>query len=150
MAETLRRLIRRHEGWLLFPYPCPAGHNTIGAGHNLDVKPLTRLMADYLKAFGKITDEMAEELLTDDIIEATKNCKIVYPGFDSFDEVRRNALISFLFNVGIGTAKKFINTNKAIAARNWEAAAAGFKDSLWYKQVGARGVEIVKMIKEGI
>lgn len=148
--ETLRAMLKRHEGWLLEPYLCSEGHMTIGAGHNLEAMPLHRLMQDYLDTRGKITTEMAEELLTDDILNATANCLNIFPGFYSLSITRQNALIDFMFNVGIGTAKKFKKAIAAVNARDWETAADEFKDSKWFSQVGDRGPEIVEMIRSGV
>lgn len=142
-------MLKRHEGYRNKKYKCPAGKNTIGVGHNFDSSPLPLATQAHLNQYGAITDEMIDQLLDADILIATKDCKKLYPGFDSFSEKRQAALIDFLFNVGIGTASDFKQTNRYINAGLWDNAAANMKQSKWYRQVGFRGVEIVKMIKEG-
>jgi len=149
IPDGLASLIRKHEGLSLKPYLCPANKATIGIGHNYDANPLPDVVAHHLDVFGCITPEMADQLLEEDIIIASDNCHKLYRDFDKFSERRRWALIDFVFNVGLTTAKSFYNTNRAINREDWEAAAQGFEKSLWYRQVNHRAVEIVSMIREG-
>ncbi|HAX18374.1 MAG TPA: hypothetical protein DCY00_07265 [Actinobacteria bacterium] len=92
---------------------------------------------------------MINELLEKDIKIARDACLILYPMFNSFSENRKNALIDFLFNVGLGGAKKFKNTNKYINMGFWAQAAKNLKKSLWHRQVKKRGTEIVNLISKG-
>ena len=146
--ESLKEMIGRHEGLRLRPYVCPAGKPTIGYGWNLE-NPLPPEIASYFRMRGEITEEMADELLRISVDAATRQCRALYPGFDRFDEARRHALIDFVFNVGAGTALKFKKMRATIERGNWNDAADEMIDSLWYRQVGARGREIVDMIRKG-
>lgn len=147
--EKIRDLIARHEDKSLKLYICPAGAKTIGVGHNMDSKPLPAYMAAYLKEHGEITNEMADDLLDMDIANATGDCLRLYDNFSSFTPARYNALVDFLFNVGIGTARSFKKARAAINAGDWNLAAHEMEDSEWFKQVKGRGFEIVRMIREG-
>ena len=91
----------------------------------------------------------SDSLLDISIDAAIENCRAIYGGYNGFSEARRAALADFVFNVGPGTAQKFRNTNKAIVRGDWEAAANGLQNSLWFKQVGNRGPKIVEMIRNG-
>ena len=142
-------MIKRHEGWKLKPYLCPAGKQTIGAGFNFDANPFPPDILSFMRLYGRITEEMAERLLTISIDSAAYQCRDIYPEFDSFSEVRQNALIDFILNVGAGTAQKFKKMQKAIYFGNWHAAADEMVDSAWFHQVGDRGPEIVGMIRTG-
>ena len=93
--------------------------------------------------------EMSERLLDLSIAAARRNCLELFPNFKTFSENRQNALIDFVFNVGLGTALKFKNTLTFIRTGAWDLAAANMAKSRWYEQVGSRAKEIVKMIKEG-
>ena len=42
---------------------------------------------------------------------------------------------------------KFKKMKTAVDKKNWVEAAEEMKNSLWYKQVGMRGVELVKRMK---
>lgn len=147
--DALKQQLIRHEGLRLKPYKCPANHNTIGVGHNLDANPLPDVLSHHLDVFGCITEDMAFELLEQDVAQAVTDCNRLYKDFDKFTERRKHALIDFVFNVGFRTAKSFYNTNRAINRGDWEAAAKGLENSLWYRQVASRGPTIVEMVRNG-
>jgi lysozyme len=147
--ETLREMITRHEGRRLKPYRCPSGFLTVGMGYNIDTNPLPVDIAAYLRMQGEITEEMADRLLTIMLGVVTLQCHAIYAGFEGFSEVRRNALIDFVYNVGARTAQKFKKMRAAVETGNWETAADELKDSVWFNQVGTRGPDIVGMIREG-
>jgi lysozyme len=149
IPEGLKNMLIRHEGLKLIPYLCPAGKKTIGAGHNIEANSLPPHIDDYLVKNKCITKDMAMELLENDVTKAVTDCGILYRHFDKFSERRQWALIDFLFNVGLNTARSFRNTNKAINKEDWEAAAKGLENSLWFRQVGLRGPEIVEMVRHG-
>ena len=149
MNESLRALIAKHEGLRLEPYNDIKGIKTIGFGHNIDAHPLPDVLAHHLDTFGCITDNMAFELLEADVDNATEDCRKLYRDFDKFSERRQWALIDFLFNVGMTTARSFYATNRAINRADWNFAADQMKKSLWYRQVGSRGETITEMVRNG-
>lgn len=80
-------LIKRYEGLRLEAYVCPAGVATIGWGHTKGVKA------------GMVIDlAEAERLLADDIAIAERcvNCDA-----DKLNQNQFDALVSFVFNVGV-------------------------------------------------
>lgn len=149
MIDKLKEMLRRHEAWRNKPYKCSEGKNTIGVGRNFDANPLPPDIKKYLAEHGEITDEMIVLLLDIDIAAALKDCRKLYPEFNGFTENRQVALADFLFNVGFRTASKFEVTNKAINDGRWDDAAKGLTNSRWFKQVGVRGPEVVKLVKDG-
>jgi len=131
LIETLKR----HEGVKDTLYKCTADKWTIGVGRNLEDVGLSEDEIDYL--------------LQNDI-ERTKNLIERYmPWYNDLDEVRQEALINFVFNVGIGTAMKFKNAMAALEAHDYDTAAIEMMDSNWAKQVGNRAIEVTKMIRTG-
>lgn len=131
LIETLKR----HEGVKDTLYKCTADKWTIGVGRNLEDVGLSEDEIDYL--------------LQNDI-ERTKNLIERYmPWYSDLDEVRQEALINFVFNVGIGTAMKFKNAMAALEAHDYDTAAIEMMDSNWAKQVGNRAIEVTEMIKTG-
>lgn len=156
---TIYSLLEKHEGRKHKPYRCTGGKRTIGIGHNFDDNPLPPHIADYLKKNGQITDDMVDELLETDILHATADCCVLFPGFDSFSERRKMALVDFVFQLGFNRARngfpKFVHN---INTGKWEAAAAELKyvdgkkqDKLsdYWKETKGRAMEIVRMIEEG-
>jgi len=142
-------MLKRHEGLSLKVYRCPAGHNTIGYGWNLDAHALPYDIAAYLRLRGEIDDWMAERLLTISMASAEQDCREIYPGFDSFAERRKAALTDFLFNCGARVALTFREMRAAIFQENWARAAEEMQDSKWFKQVGSRSAELCEMIRNG-
>ena len=127
--------LKRHEGVELKPYKDTVGKWTIGVGRNLD-------------DIG-ISEQEAEMLLLNDIKEAERQLIATMPWTQELDEVRFSALLNFVFNVGIGTASKFVNAMEALRQRNYDMAADEMLDSRWSKQVGQRSIEVTEQIRTG-
>lgn len=105
-------LIKVAEGYSDIPYICPAGKITIGYGHTATANT---------KA--KITEEEAEKLLKQDLTkvqEAIKQSVTV-----KLNENQFSALVSFVYNVGIGAFKKS-TLRKLINKGEFELAASEF------------------------
>ncbi len=155
--ESLKDMIRRHEGIKLKPYPCSLGHMTIGIGHLL-TNDLPHDIAEYLYANGEITEAMAEEVLDLDIAEAERVAEILFYNFKGLTENRKMAFVDLCFNMGIKGVSKFKGMRKAVMKSDWELAADELmwhngvtKDKLsdYYTQVKGRAIENVKLIREG-
>ena len=149
MNEALRKLIKRFEGFSIIPYTCPAGAKTIGWGHNIDANGLPSGIGAYLVLNGKITLEMAEQLLEDDVSRSLEDIKSLLPDFDKYSENRRNALTDWIFQLGRTKAAMFKITLKMIKDEHWDMAADNLMLSKWYKQSGKRSKEICKMLRDG-
>lgn len=146
---TVEEFVERHEGRKNKVYKCTAGKNTIGIGHNIDAKGLPDEIKSFLDTNGYITEDMIDELFSYDLADAHEDCEKLYPEFESFSESRQMALIDFLFNVGIGTAKTFKNTNRAINEGKWKEAAQGIRNSKYAKQVKGRAEDVAKLLEVG-
>ncbi len=82
-------LIKKHEEFRAKAYRCPAGKWTIGYGHTLNVK-----------STDVITKEQAEYFLKQDVGFAEKE---VNRHNLSINQNQFDALVSFVFNVGVGS-----------------------------------------------
>jgi lysozyme len=149
MIELLVSSLEDHEGRRRKVYRCTSGKKSIGVGHNIDAKGLPQEIEDFLEENGYITEGMIEELLDADIKDAMNDAHKLYPEMDSFSDNRQVALIDFVFNVGYGTARTFINTNRAINQGQWEKAAEMLLESKYARQVGRRANDISDMLREG-
>ena len=132
MAETLEQMLERHEGYKPTIYIDSVGVETVGIGHNLH-KPLRR--------------EAILHILRDDIDDATNECVHNFPWFADLTQPRQWAMINLCFNLGIARLLKFVKFLAAMELGNYDTAAEELKDSLWFKQVGKRGPEIVGLIR---
>jgi len=127
--------LRRHEGVKNTLYKCTSDKWTIGVGRNLEDVGLSEEEIDFL--------------LLNDIIRTKDLMDNYMPWHKDLDEVRQEALINFVFNVGIGTAMKFKNGMLSLEEGDYPSAAAHMLDSAWAKQVGDRAIEITQMIETG-
>lgn len=119
----LRAMLRLHEGLRLKPYEDTEGHLTIGYGHNLDAKGITRLQAELI--------------LTDDIADAAIDLRTRWPWTDELDEVRRAVLHEMCFNMGGGVLAQFKTTLRLVQEGNYAEASRQMLRSKWASQVGA-------------
>jgi len=131
LIETLRR----HEGVKNTLYKCTSDKWTIGVGRNLEDVGLS--------------EEEIDMLLLNDIVRTKELMDDYIPWHRDLDEVRQEALINFVFNVGIGTTMKFKNAMAALEEHDYDTAATEMLDSNWAKQVGSRAKEVTQMIKTG-
>lgn len=127
--------LKRHEGVELKPYQDTVGKWTIGVGRNLD-------------DIG-ISEQEAEMLLMNDIKEAERQLITLMPWTKELDEVRFSALLNFVFNVGIGTALKFVNAMGQLKLGNYDMAANEMLKSKWAIQVGQRAIDVSEQIRTG-
>ena len=134
MNECWKAYIRRYEGLCLKPYVCPAGHLTIGYGHNLE---------------NGIPPKIAEELLQADLSYAQMEVGGTLPWSNQLDQVRQFVLVDMCFNMGLAkllTFKKFL---AALEKKDYPTAAREMLNSHWAGQVGRRAQELAEMMKTG-
>ena len=125
----------RDEGLRLDLYKDSVGKLTIGVGHNLSDKPITRAAALWI--------------LQDDIEDATKDLEVNLPWTKKLDPARFGALVNMAFNLGIGGLLKFKTTLGLIQEGKYKEASEAMLDSIWAKQVGARAERLSKQILTG-
>ena len=134
--EKLTTMLVEHEGEKLFPYVCPAGKTTIGAGRNLSDKG--------------ISQEESRFLLNNDIKECFDDLQTIFIyQFEKFPEAIQHCLIDMRFNLGYSGFRKFKKMIKAVNDRNMEEMIIQMRDSAWYRQVTSRAEHLIKMMKEG-
>ena len=133
--SKLINTLRRHEGVKNTLYKCTSDKWTIGVGRNL-------------KDVG-LSEEEIDMLLQNDITRTEELLDEYMDWWSNLDYVRQDAMINFVFNVGIGTAMKFKKAMTALEEGDYEIAADEMMDSNWSKQVGDRAVEVTEMIRTG-
>lgn len=125
----------RDEGLRLKPYLDTVNKLTIGIGRNLTDVGITR-------------DE-AFTLVNHDIDRVIAEMRVKFPWWPALDEVRQRVLANMAFNLGVPKLLTFHNTLNHIANGDYKRAAAGMRDSLWAKQVGARAERLAKAMETG-
>ena len=132
--SDLISMLKRHEGRSLKPYLCTADKLTIGYGRNLEDMGISEDEATYL-------------LQTD--IDRCYSELSVFTWFHELDQIRQEALISMLFNLGL---PRFLTFKKMIArlmAKEYSQAAEEIINSLYARQVGDRANELAYMVERG-
>jgi lysozyme len=121
-----KNLIKEFEGFRATAYLCPAGIWTIGYG-------TTKVNGKNVKQSAKVTTEEAEVLLEEDLkkfedgVNASVSVELTQNQFD--------AIISFVYNLGIGSLQKSTLLKKLNAGLTNEAADEFLK---WDKAKGKR------------
>lgn len=152
-----------HEGMRLAPYddatgkPVKPGEHyrgklTVGIGRNLDGNPLTKAEEGFVGHNGRdkpITQEQALYLLNNDISAVCRALNDNTPWWAHLDEIRGRVLVDMCFNMGVSKLLGFKNTLSFVRGGNYASAADNMKKSLWYAQVGIRGVRLEQMMRLG-
>lgn len=123
----------RDEGLRLKPYTDTVGKLTIGVGRNLDDVG--------------ISEEEARAMLNADIDRAESGLRKTIPWFLSAPESVQRGLTNMAFNMGIIRLTQFGRMLSALAAKDYDAAAAEALKSKWATQVGARAVRIAELFE---
>lgn len=134
MIEKWLEYTRLYEGLQTMPYTCPAGHLTIGYGHNLD---------------NGISQRAAEFILKEDLQIAQNRVQKKISGWKKLNEVRQFVLVDMTFNMGIHKLATFKKMLAAVEEGNYTAAANEMLNSRWAVQVGRRARELAKMMEKG-
>lgn len=132
--QKLIENLKRHEGLRLKPYLCSEGKITIGFGRNLEDMG--------------ISEKEAEMLLMSDIQRCYEELD-VFSWFHDLDQVRQEAMVNMLFNLGLPTFLEFKRTLKFMAEGAYSQAAVEMLDSKWADQVGDRAKELAYMVETG-
>ena len=168
-TKLLRQVVSdldRHEGFREFAYPDPLssiaktqpskdwgfkparevakpGTNfdrgkpwTVGFGFTHGVTPDSRM--------NRIT---AERRLEQEILDVDSALSNVLSWYKEASFVTKTILINLSFNMGIKGLLGFKNTLAFISQKNYEQAARNMTQSLWYKQVGKRAVELTERMR---
>jgi len=133
--QELKARLNVSEGRRTKVYLDSVGIPTIGVGRNL-------------KDVGLYEDEI-DYLLNNDIRRIQVDLDRALPWWRSMDPVRQSVLADMCFNLGINRLLKFTNTLRKMKDGDYQGAADGMKDSLWYSQVKGRAVELVSMMRTG-
>ncbi len=127
---ALKRLLIHHEGLRLEPYVDTEGHPTIGVGHK--IRP--------------ITHARAMELLQKDVNIAISDA-VRFRWFDELSQVRKDVIVSMIFNMGPRRFRTFKRMIKAIIRDDFILASDELLDSHYHVQVGLRAEELAVMLR---
>lgn len=138
--ETIAKHLEDEEGRIGHAYQDHLGFWTIGVGRLIDKRK-----------GGKLSDEEIDHLLANDICVKMNAIKD-WPAWQAVkdDPVRATALLSLAFQLGVQGLAEFKNSLRLIAEKQWVAASANLKQSLWARQTPTRAARVTKMIATGV
>jgi lysozyme len=141
--DYAKNMIKRHEGSRNRPYKDSLGLWTVGIGHLIgDGKTLPK---EWDREF---TQKEINDLYEKDFAEHQKAAEKI-PGYNNLNEKGKSALIDLTFNMGPKWYQKWPNFTRQLQDGDIEGAAKNLEGSIWYKQVGKRGPEIVALLRDG-
>jgi lysozyme len=132
--QKLRATLADAEFEALSLYKDTTGNWTIGIGHNLTAKGISK--------------GVMEMMFAEDVREAQDTLTKLVPDWRRFNEPRQNALVELAFNMG-GKLASFAHMLRAVNSDDWDRAADELQDSLWFRQVGRRGPRLVRTLRTG-
>lgn len=146
--EKLKKQLIIDEGCKLEVYLDHLGYPTVGIGHLLTKKDPELLQYETGKRWNdkysmKITEARCQELFLADITNVIKDCKTLFPSFDSYAEEIKQIIANMMFNLGLTRLSKFTKFIAAIYALNYKQAAKQMADSTWAKQVPNRAKRLI-------
>lgn len=140
MSETLEEFLARHECKGGKPnlkmYLDSLGIETIGYGHNLRDKPITKKAAD--------------QIFSDDLTDVQLEVTHAFPWYAELSQPRQWVILDMVFNMGLGGVRKFKKFIQAVELGNYDTAADEMLDSLWAKQVKGRALELAQMMRGSV
>lgn len=147
--NDLKSILLRDEGLVLTPYECPAGHLTIGVGHNIDANPLPPDMQLYLDVNGSITDAMAFYLLAEDCARARRQAES-FDWYHLLTENRQTVIICMIFQMGLDGVNRFKKMINALEVGDNMTAVKEMLNSKWaMSDSPERAKRMAKLMREG-
>lgn len=121
------------EGLRLDMYKCSGDKWTIGVGHNLEAKPISR--------------KAAMVILDDDISDAERDAKTLVSDFNGLSDNVKIVLVSMVFQMGKRGVSNFKNMLQAIEIGAFDVASIEMLDSRWAKQTPNRAKRLAERMK---
>ena len=132
--DNLHEQLVRDEGMVLRPYKDSLGFLTIGVGHNLDAKAITKRAAFVI--------------LDDDIADTRVGLLAQWPWMRELSPARLGAFVNLAFNMGVGGLAGFKKLLAAAQEGKWADAALELLDSQYASQVGERAQRVARQLRE--
>lgn len=124
------------EGERLSVYVDTVGKLTIGIGHNLSDKPISKL----------VSRTMFMEDLADAIDDVHHVCSI----YDELSRPRQLVMINLAFNLGRERLRKFVRFLNAVHQYDWNDAANEILNSKAARDLPTRYDRLAKMMREDV
>ena len=145
---TLQDEIANDEGVMYETYHCSLGHLTGGIGH---------LITEWDEEFyqqpigTKVSHEQINDWFTKDINTTLRDCKDVFPDFNTLPSEAQLVIANMCFQLGRPRLSQFKKFIAAVNNADWIKAAEEMENSRWHKQTTARAERLIaRIIKLGV
>jgi len=145
---TLQDEIANDEGVMYETYHCSLGHLTGGIGH---------LITEWDEEFydqpigTKVSHEQINDWFTKDINTTLRDCKDIFPDFDTLPSEAQLVIANMCFQLGRPRLSQFKKFIAAVNDADWIKAAEEMENSRWHKQTTARAERLIaRIIKLGV
>ncbi|AFC21684.1 baseplate hub subunit and tail lysozyme [Cronobacter phage vB_CsaM_GAP32] len=120
-------------------YKDSLGYPTIGYGHLITARD---------NFGGGIDEAQADALLQKDLIRTVRDAQSIYAQYNmKTPYICQIVLTEMCFQMGKGSVLKFKNTLAAMARGDYKAAAAGIRNSAWYRQTPRRAEVMARRVE---
>jgi len=109
---------------------------TVGIGFTHGVTPDSRMSAT-----------MARQKLKEKLNFYWEELTKVIPDIQDHPFVIQTVFLNMIFNLGRHRLSQFVNTLRFLKERNYAQVAKNLEQSLWFRQVGSRAVELVDRVR---
>ncbi len=134
--QTGRGYYRNDKFWI---YKDSLGYPTIGYGH---------LVTASDNFSNGITEDQANALLLKDLSRTIRDAKSIYAQYNmKTPYIVQIVLTEMVFQMGKSKVLKFKNTLKAMAEGDYKSAAAGVRNSAWYRQTPRRAEVMARRLE---
>lgn len=165
LAEVAKR-IANNEGIRTYKYLDSVGVPTIGVGENLNnpgvydliakvgasvalvkMAPTAKDSAPGNAVASCITQDQAMALFKLVLPEYVMDAAQSVTGFDALPDPVRFVVVDLCYNLGLSDWMTFTNARSFLSQRKYFQAGQDLESTLWFQQVGDRGVRDVQMLK---
>lgn len=171
LVRQVRSDLERHEGFREYAYPDPlsqlqARHGKerwgfVPARQILERLGVPTALAANLGApwtvghgftggttlDSRMSRLMSERKLEEKVVEMDNVLRNTLTWYKDATEVTKGVLINMSFNMGLKGLLGFKNTLRFISEKNYTQAASNMEQSLWFRQVKGRAVELVERMR---
>lgn len=171
MPQVLADLAR-HEGFRQYAYPDPLskiGRKYSAAKYRWGFRPARQILAElgldakdgfpWTVGYGftrgvnvdsQMSKQQGDRKLEEEVYVHIAGLEKLAPDYRTgWPLFAQTVAINMIFNMGYDRIKQFGQTFNLLNANNWAAAGSNLRKSLWFKQVGARAVELVTRLETG-
>jgi len=145
------------EGMKVKVYEDEKDNKTVGVGFNLDRSGARNIIEglginydDLYNGRIVITEEVAKILFQSDISASRYEAQQFIPDLFSHPAPVAQVVTDMVFNMGSGKIQGFVDFKKALDRRDYASAAAEYKDSKMWKDVGAHKPTAVATQNRGL